>query len=137
LQIQNWETLRHKQIHNRTYLKDQRKELRNNLTPAEATLWKILKSSGLNNRKFRRQHSIENFIVDFYCPSEKLIIELDGQVHNDPVQSLYDAERDKRLCELGYKVLRFENRLVFVNPVAVMDEIVRHFGWYEHLPPQP
>lgn len=137
MQIQNWETLRHKQIHNLTYLKDQRKELRNNLTPAEATLWKILKCSGLNNRKFRRQHSIENFIVDFYYPSEKLIIELDGQVHNDPVQSLYDAERDKRLYELGYKVLRFENRLVFVNPLAVMDEIVGHFGWYKHLPPQP
>ncbi len=68
-------------LHNRKYLKENRKMLRSNLTPAEAELWKHLKSSQLYGRKFRRQHSIGNFILDFYCPSEKLAIELDGQIH--------------------------------------------------------
>src|SRR5579872_4184975 len=97
--------MRKNQVNNVTYLKDRRKALRNNLTPAEATLWKMLKGSALN-RKFRRQHSIENYIVDFYCPEEKLIIELDGQVHNDPIQSFYDMERRERLEELGNRMLR-------------------------------
>jgi very-short-patch-repair endonuclease len=116
-------------VHNRTYLKDRRIELRNRLTPAEASLWKILKNGGLKDRKFRRQHSIENYIVDFYCPSERLIIELDGAVHRDPIQSVHDEERTKRQMELGNKVLRFENRLVFEEPLAVVDEIEKNFGW--------
>ena len=117
-------------VHNRTYLKDRRKELRNNLTPAEAALWEILKNSGLNDRKFRRQHSIQNYIVDFYCPAERLIIELDGAVHNDPIQSAHDEERSKILIELGYRILRFENRLVFENPLAIRDEIESNFSWW-------
>ena len=87
----------------------------------------MLKGSALKDRKSRRQHSIENYIVDFCCPQEKLIIELDGQVHRNPVQSFYDMERDQRLQQLGYCVLRFENRLVFTNPLEVMNEIARHF----------
>ena len=63
-------------IHNLKHLEALRKELRKSLTSAEATLWKQLQKSQLNGRKFRRQHSIKNFIVDFYCPKEKLIIEL-------------------------------------------------------------
>ena len=93
--------MRQNQIKNVTYLKDRRKDLRNNLTPAEATLWKYLKGSTLKDRKFRRQHSIGNYIVDFYCPEEKLIIELDGEVHNDPMQAVYDAERSEWLISMG------------------------------------
>ncbi|MFI5384261.1 MAG: endonuclease domain-containing protein [Methanosarcina thermophila] len=73
--------MRQNQIKNISYLKARRKELRENLTPAEAALWNVLKSSQFKNRKFRRQHSIGKYIVDFYCPAEKLIIELDGAVH--------------------------------------------------------
>ncbi len=69
-------------IHNIKYLEVLRKDLRNNLTPAEATLWKYLQHSKLDSRKFRRQHSVNNYIIDFYCPSEKLGIELDGNIHN-------------------------------------------------------
>ena len=65
----------------------------------------------INGRKFRRQHSIENYIVDFYCAEEKLVIELDGKIHLN--QKEMDFERDKRLKELGYNVLRFENERVF------------------------
>ena len=66
----------YKQKMNLPYLKGRRKELRKNLTPAEAGLWKMLKNKQLYGLKFRRQHSIENYIIDFYCPAIKLIIEL-------------------------------------------------------------
>lgn len=68
-------------LHNRKHLKDFRKELRNNSTKAESRLWKVLRKRQLEGRKFRRQHSIGNYIVDFYCPEEKLIVELDGAIH--------------------------------------------------------
>jgi len=68
---------------NRKYLKSFRSSLRNKSTSAEAVLWNILKSKNLNGRKFRRQHSIGNYIVDFYCASEKLVIELDGNPHGE------------------------------------------------------
>ena len=55
-----------------------RKELRSHLTPAEAKLWSVLKNKGLKKRKFRRQFSVAHFVLDFYCPEEKLAIELDG-----------------------------------------------------------
>jgi very-short-patch-repair endonuclease len=68
-------------IHNVKQLKERRKQLRNSLTSAEAKLWGLLKDSQLENRKFRRQHSVGPYILDFYCPSEKLCIELDGEIH--------------------------------------------------------
>ena len=120
-------SVRKDQIKNVGYLKDHRKELRNNLTPAEAALWNILKNNQLKGRKFRRQHSIENYIVDFFCPSEKLIIELDGQVHFNNNASFGDADRDARLAELGYVVLRFENKDVFKSEEWVIAEIEKHF----------
>lgn len=116
-----------RQIKNLSYLKERRRELRNNLAPAEAALWNILKNSQLKGRKFRRQQSFENYIVGFYCPAEKLIIELDGQVHNNPAAVLADEERDKRLAELGYKVLRFENKDVFRSVEWLIEEIEKHF----------
>ncbi len=90
-------------IHNHEYLEERRKELRKNLTPAEATLWKSLPRSKLNGRKFRRQHSIKNYIVDLYCASEKLIIELDGSIHLDFAQQNYDFERTQILQDLDIK----------------------------------
>ncbi len=113
--------------HNNKYLKDYRIELRNNLTPAEARLWSILKSKQLEGRKFRRQHSIDNFIVDFYCPKEKLVIELDGEVHNNPVSEEKDAQRDLILENYGITVLRFENKMVFEQQDMVLNAIKREF----------
>ena len=109
--------------HNRKYLKTYRSELRNNSTKAERMLWKALQKSQLEGRKFRRQQSIENYIVDFYCPVEKLIIELDGEVHNNAVNQNYDDERTIKLKELGFKVLRFENNLVFEQTDIVLQAI--------------
>ena len=110
-------------LHNRKYLKENRKELRSNSTPAEAELWRYLRAAQLKGRKFRRQHSIGNYILDFYCPSEKLAIELDGHVHFHAAAEQSDTERDQVLQELGIKVLRFENKDVFSHLDAILQEI--------------
>jgi len=114
-------------IHNRKYLKERRKKLRKSLTPAEATLWKCLQTKQLKGRKFSRQHSIENYIVDFYCASERLIVELDGAIHLDFGQQNYDYERTKNLETLGFTIVRFENKLVFENIEGVLEEISSYF----------
>lgn len=114
-------------IHNRLNLKEKRQDLRNHLTPAEAFLWTHLKSKKLKGRKFNRQHSIGNYIVDFYCASEKLIIELDGEVHNNPITEEYDKHRTEYLNQMGYQVLRFENKMVFDYLDSVLKEITDSF----------
>ena len=108
-------------------MEERRKKLRKNLTSAEATLWKYLQRKQLKGRKFRRQHSIENFIVDFYCASEKLIVELDGAVHLDVAQQNYDEERTQNLEKLGFTVIRFENKLVFEDKERVLNKISGNF----------
>ena len=114
-------------IHNRKHLKLFRKYLRKNLTSAEAFLWKQLQNRKLKGRKFRRQHSIENFIVDFYCPEEKLIIELDGEVHKNPEAEEHDSKHTERLRSMGFKILRFENKMVFDALPSVLKEIEDDF----------
>jgi len=106
---------------------EKRKVLRKNLTPAEAFLWKHLKAKQLDGKKFHKQHSINHFIVDFYCPSEKLIIELDGQVHMNPTAEGYDEKRTKHLENLGFTVIRFENKFVFDHLSSVLEEIKNNF----------
>ena len=90
-------------------------------TPAEALLWKKLRKRQLGGLKFRRQHIIHYSIVDFYCPTAKLAIEIDGPVHDD--QEEYDEERDKILQELGYQVVRFKNAAVENNLDLVVTRI--------------
>jgi very-short-patch-repair endonuclease len=114
-------------INNLAFLKDTRKHLRNNLTEAEAILWSMLKNSKLGGRKFRRQHSIGYYIVDFYCPAEKLVIELDGQGHYTHEGMSNDAERDKHLSMMGIKVLRFENIEVKENLTKVLQKIKEEY----------
>ena len=115
--------MRKGQIKNVSYLTTTRKQLRNNLTPAEAALWNLLKNKQLNGYRFRRQVSIENYIVDFYCPEIRLVVELDGSVHNHPQIAENDKNRDERLTDLGYTVLRFENKDVFELTDWVLEEI--------------
>ena len=114
-------------IHNLTRLKPVRKVLRANMTTAEIALWKQLQNSQLQGRKFRRQHSIGNYVVDFYCPAEKLVIELDGAPHDTEQGYQRDAQRDAWLVTVGVSVLRFENRDVLNNMEGVLVEICRHF----------
>ncbi len=114
-------------IHSLNYLKERRSELRISLTPAEAFLWKHLKAKQFEGRRFNRQHSIKNYIVDFYCAKEKLIIELDGDVHNNEMVQERDREKTQYLEELGYTVIRFENNRVFDNLASVFMEIKDNF----------
>jgi len=119
--------MKNQNIFNRKSLKFFRSTLRNKSTSAEAELWNILKSKKLDLRKFRRQHSIGNYIVDFFCASEKLIIELDGNPHGEYHRIEKDIKRDQYLESLGFSVLRFENRLVFQDPEFVKNEIRKAF----------
>ncbi|MCD9187640.1 MAG: endonuclease domain-containing protein [Pyrinomonadaceae bacterium] len=92
-------------LNNLPHLKTFRTELRNNLTPAEAKFWKIVQNKNLEGRKFRRQHSVGSYILDFYCPSERLAVELDGDVHFNDNAREYDYERRLFLEHYGIKVL--------------------------------
>src|SRR4051812_44593858 len=102
-------------INNKEELKERRKELRAKLTPAELALWGLLKNKQFHGKVFRRQFSIGNYIVDFYCHAEKLVIELDGAGHFTPEGLRYDGTRDNFLKEQGLRVIRIENKKVFNN----------------------
>ena len=117
-----------KLIHNRKELEQNRKTLRNNLTPAEVVLWKAIQRGKLDGRKFRRQHSVDRYILDFYCPTELLAVELDGAHHYTLAGSEHDYERTVVLNNLNIRVLRFENKLVFERLDWVLEEIRRHFN---------
>ena len=105
-----------------------RRHLRTHGTPAEAVLWTLLKNRQLQGRRFRRQHSVGPFVLDFYCPAEKLAVELDGAVHFTSQRAAYDAERTRVLEALGIRVVRFENRMVFEDPEAVLGAIAACFS---------
>jgi very-short-patch-repair endonuclease len=93
------------------------------MTPAEIRLWQALKHRQVDDLKFRRQHSIGPFIVDFYCPSAKLVVELDGAAHDSEIAWQRDEGRTAYLESLGLGVLRFENRDVMENLEGVLSEI--------------
>ena len=95
--------------------------MRKNPTKSEALLWARLRKHQLDGLKFRRQHIIHKFIVDFYCPSVKLAIEIDGPVHDE--QEEYDQYRDEMLNELGYQVFWFMNEEVENNLELVVAAI--------------
>jgi very-short-patch-repair endonuclease len=112
-------------IHNIQRLIDRRKELRKNQTPMEEKLWWYLKDKRLG-LKFRRQHSIGGYILDFYCKEKRLIIEIDGEIHLKNENKEYDAIRDKYFEELDYKTLRFRNGEVMNDVKKVVDKI-KHY----------
>ena len=116
-------------IHNLPELSKYRRNLRRSLTPAEARLWTLLKGSRLDGRKLRRQHSVGKYILDFYCPSEKLAVELDGEGHFTLPGVSYDANRRRYLERCGIRVIRFENEDVFQSEEWVLYEIRSEFGW--------
>ena len=119
--------LKTQKIKNTPQLKDNRRKLRRCSTSAEAELWMLLKGKKLEGRKFRRQYSISKYIIDFYCVSEKLAVELDGDLHGDYGIQQRDQEREKYLENLGVRVIRFENRLVFQESEMVLDAIRSQF----------
>ncbi|GIV07774.1 MAG: hypothetical protein KatS3mg017_0976 [Fimbriimonadales bacterium] len=106
------------------YLKQLCREARMNPTPPEAFLWECLRDRRLNGLKFRRQHAIGRYIADFYCHEARLIIELEGSVHDEPQQATYDAIRFETLQAQGFRVLRIRNEELRDNPQAVLARIL-------------
>ncbi len=97
--------------------------LRQILTPAETHLWNALRCRQLAGLKFRSQHPVGQFIVDFYCPSCKLVIEVDGDIHTQ--QKAYDEARTEQLQSFGYRVLRFSNEEVLHDLPTVLAYIIQ------------
>ena len=92
---------------------------------SEAALWNILKGKRLAGLQFRRQYSIDRFILDFYCPALKLAIELDGDYHYHVNQPSRDYSRDEYLRNLyGITILRFENKTVFQQQYVIINAIM-------------
>lgn len=104
------------------------RNLRCNMTLSERMLWNILRRKQLNGYRFRRQHPIAYFVADFLCFKPRLIIELDGEVHNKPEQRERDENRTVALEELGFKVIRFKNEEVYNNPTHVIKTILKHIN---------
>ncbi|MCF7918042.1 3-phosphoshikimate 1-carboxyvinyltransferase [Candidatus Gracilibacteria bacterium] len=98
--------------------------LRKNQTDAEGLLWALLRNKNMEGLKFRRQHSIGKYIVDFYCHEAGLVIELDGGGHVEKKQEMYDKKRDEFLKSHKLKILRIWNNDVFQNLEGVVDEIL-------------
>ena len=86
-------------------------------------MWKLLRNRQLDGWKFRRQHPVGKYILDFYCHEARLGVELDGGQHAEPDQAQYDAERAQALEAEGIRVLRFWNNEVLKNTTAVLQEI--------------
>ena len=102
----------------RDQLIEQARHMRADPTHAEALLWEKLRKRQLGDLKFRRQHIIYVFIVDFYCPAAKLVIEIDGPVHAE--QEEYDQEREAYLEAMGFETIRFGNLDVAENIEMVL-----------------
>ena len=112
-------------LYNRSRQVPLRQSLRSGGTPAEARLWTLLQRGQLGGLRFRRQHGVGPYVLDFYCPSARLGVELDGAVHEAPAQAAHDEARTRHLAAVGIRVVRFENRMVFEAPEAVLAEITR------------
>ena len=92
-------------------------------TYAEAAFWDLVRDGRTDGLKFRRQQAIGNVVADFACLAHRLIVEIDGGIHD--LREIEDAERDAGLAEKGFRILRFRNAEVLTNPDQVLD-VIRH-----------
>ena len=113
-------------LSNEPYNKDFRRQLRHDMTDAERPLWKRLCKKQLDGWKFRRQHGLGDFVMDFYCPIIKLCIEVDGGIHDEPDVHLKDVRRTEFLEKQGIRVLRFKNEEIENN----IDDVVNRIKEY-------
>lgn len=98
------------------------KQLRKEMTPEEKILWEQLRRNNLNGLHFRRQQIIDGFIVDFYCHQAQLVIEVDGEIHEQQIES--DQERDAILAARGLKILRIKNQEIRHNLQSALQKII-------------
>ncbi len=113
------------ELYNQTSQREKRRSLRNDMPPAEKIVWSVLKGRQLEGCKFRRQYSIDIFVVDFYAPELKLAIEIDGNSHFHDGAQAYDAQREAFLSSKGTYFLRFTNQQVYNNLEDVTDAIAQ------------
>ena len=110
----------------RALMVDRAKDLRKRSTAAETVLWEELRKRKLDGYRIRRQHPLGSYIADFYCPKGKLVIEIDGGIHDDEAVKEYDEIRQKAIEFYGFKVIRFKNEDVFNRINFVLAEIERN-----------
>jgi len=108
--------------------RDFARTLRNESTPAEKRLWQFLRAQILSGHKFRRQAAIGSYIVDFVCHQHRLIVELDGGIHDLAEVAARDVERDLWLTGRGYRVMRFLNEQAVSDPSGVVQTILAAAG---------
>lgn len=112
-------------------LKDFSRKLRNNSTIGEILLWKQLRAGQLMGYTFNRQKPLHRYIVDFYCKPLNLVIEIDGQYHNEPQQKIKDKEREQVLKEMGLQFLRFSEQQVRKDMPFVLRNIQQYIMNFE------
>ena len=105
-----------------------RRLLRSQMTPAETRLWLRLRAKEFLGLKFRRQHGIGPYIVDFYCPERSIVIEVDGDVHASEGQRLKDRAREEALRNLGLQIFRYTNDEVLTNLEGVLENLRVRLG---------
>lgn len=115
-------------IFNQRAQKEKRQRLRNDATFAEKLLWQELKGRQLLGYKFRRQHSVGPFVLDFYCPELKLAIEVDGISHDTPEAMEYDRRRQAIIEQYGIRFLRLRDELVKKNTDKALEKIAGEIG---------
>lgn len=103
--------------------KNLRRSLRKNQTYMENILWIYLRDRNLNRLKFRRQYSVDKYVIDFYCPEIKLAIELDGDVHDCPEVKIKDHIREECIAEYGISIIRIKNEEIVSNSDKVFKKL--------------
>ena len=106
-------------------LKHLRRSLRKNQTDAEGLIWQYLRNGQLGF-KFYRQFGVDNYIVDFCCRNKKVIVEIDGDIHDEKDIKGNDLVRTKNLEDLGYKIIRFKNSEILNDPEFIAEKIKRY-----------
>jgi very-short-patch-repair endonuclease len=102
------------------------RELRHTETQAEKKLWPHLRNRQLKGKKFRRQHALDKYVLDFYCHECKLSVELDGEIHNEKMNRQYDEARTSTLNDFGIMVIRFRNEEVMNDVEKVLKKIAEY-----------
>jgi very-short-patch-repair endonuclease len=110
-------------IYNKISEKEKRRLLRNNTTRAEEYLWESIRNKKIEGYRFLRQYSVGYYVLDFYCPSLKLAIEVDGATHLTKDEKEYDKNRQSEIENLNIKFLRFTNKQIINNLSKVVEEI--------------
>ena len=111
-------------FYNKRKVKGSRRYLRRQMPPAERLLWLYLRNRKIKGFKFRRQYSIGRYVVDFYCPKARFVIEVDGPTHLTKKARIYDRQRQQKIEHLGIKFLRFNNPDVYQNIEGACKRII-------------